>query len=107
MGACNEPGCVSDAVQGSTRCLEHRDLIDTEVMALGDPPPDEDDYSEHVECWDCGGDGGRAYCQEDCCPYEGGEEVCDDPACWRRCSTCKGKGGWEHDEDCTAQAEVK
>ena len=48
MGACNEPGCT-DAVEGSKRCLEHRDLIDTEVFALGDPPrgEDDDDWREH------------------------------------------------------------
>lgn len=48
MGACNEPGCTADAVEGQ-RCLEHRDLIDTEVMALGDPPRDEDDEYDYRE----------------------------------------------------------
>ncbi len=48
MGACTEPGCTADAVEGSTRCCEHRDLIDTEVMALGDPPRGEaEDYDDY------------------------------------------------------------
>lgn len=53
---------------------------------------DDMDYLDTEKCWHCGGEGGYASCQEDCCPYEGGEEACDDPVCWRRCSTCKGKG---------------
>lgn len=44
------------------------------------------------ECGECGGEGGYARCAEDCCPHIYGEEGCDDPACWRRCSVCKGKG---------------
>lgn len=59
---------------------------------------DEDNYDEFVECWDCGGDGGRSSCQEDCCPIVGGEEACDDARCWRRCDTCEGKGGWLREE---------
>ena len=53
---------------------------------------DYDDYDEGDECWDCGGEGGYASCCEDTCPHVDGEEGCDDPACWRRCSTCGGKG---------------
>jgi hypothetical protein len=49
-----------------------------------------DDGAE--ECWNCGGDGGYAICQEDCCPHIYGEEGCTDSACWRRCSVCRGKG---------------
>lgn len=60
---------------------------------------DDHDYSEFVECWDCGGDGGRASCMSDCCPFEGGEEMCDEPACWRRCDVCEGKGGWAREDD--------
>lgn len=59
---------------------------------------DYDDYSEHVDCWQCGGEGGSASCMSDCCPYEGGEEMCDEPGCWRRCDICDGKGGWAREE---------
>lgn len=59
---------------------------------------DGDDYSEFVDCYECGGDGGRASCMSDCCPFEGGEEMCDEPACWRRCDICEGKGGWKREE---------
>ncbi len=44
------------------------------------------------ECDECGGEGGYARCQEDCCPVVGGEECCDDPVCWRVCQTCRGRG---------------
>lgn len=47
------------------------------------------------ECPECHGEGGWASCREDCCPHEGGEEMCLDPACWRRCPGCKGKGYYE------------
>jgi hypothetical protein len=50
---------------------------------LDDWPDDDQD-----DCWQCGGEGGWASCMEDCCPYEGGEEACDDPACWVRCDVC-------------------
>lgn len=50
------------------------------------------DFEETEECWQCNGEGGWASCQEDCCPHEGGEEMCLDPVCWRRCDVCKGKG---------------
>jgi hypothetical protein len=43
-------------------------------------------------CPSCHGNGGWASCVEDCCPYVGGEEDCDDPVCWRRCDLCRGKG---------------
>jgi len=46
------------------------------------------DYDDE-ECWQCGGEGGWASCVEDCCPYEGGEDACDDPVCWRRCDVCQ------------------
>ena len=96
MGACNEPGCTSDTVEKSTRCLEHRDLIDTEVMALGDPPPNEfDDYGDHVECWNCGGEGALADCFDGMCVDA--EEGCDD--CMRRCDVCEGKGGWPREPE--------
>lgn len=29
------------------------------------------------------------------CPFEGGEKMCDEPACWRRCDVCEGNGGWK------------
>ena len=51
-----------------------------------------EDY-EDDECSECGGEGGYASCLEDCCPYEGGEEECDDPLCWRPCSLCTKKSG--------------
>lgn len=52
-----------------------------------------DDGADPEEgCPNCGGEGGYASCVEDCCPYVGGEEDCDDPACWRRCGWCNGKG---------------
>lgn len=35
---------------------------------------------------------GYRSCCEDTCPHLYGEEGCDDPACWRRCSVCRGKG---------------
>lgn len=51
------------------------------------------DYDEaDDECWQCSGEGGWNSCIEDCCPAIGGEEWCDDPACWRRCDVCQGKG---------------
>lgn len=50
------------------------------------------DDDEDGDCPNCGGEGGYASCVEDCCPYVGGEEDCDDPACWRRCGWCNGKG---------------
>lgn len=45
--------------------------------------------TEWVECWDCGGEGGQ----------DGEELMMEDPLWYgpddfRRCSTCKGKGGW-------------
>lgn len=66
---------------------------------------DHDDYGEHVECYECGGEGGRASCMSDCCPFEGGEEACDEPACWRRCDVCDGKGGWTREEPDTSPPE--
>ena len=52
---------------------------------------DEDDDLAEI-CWECGGEGGWNICQEDCCPAEGGEDGCTDPACWRHCSGCGGHG---------------
>lgn len=46
---------------------------------------DDDDqhwYGDHVECWQCGGEGGW----EDDDPFW--------PIEWVRCDVCKGKGGW-------------
>ena len=60
-------------------------------MAETDPTPPDDFYDEVDEdCGNCGGEGGYAVCCEDSCPIEGGEECCDDPACWRTCSMCGG-----------------
>lgn len=53
-------------------------------------PYDADDDDD--TCWQCFGDGGWSSCFEDCCPYEGGEEMCDDPTCWRKCDICGGQG---------------
>jgi hypothetical protein len=54
--------------------------------------PDLDDFDDTDECPECSGEGGYAMCAEDCCPHIYGEEGCDDPVCWRRCSVCKGRG---------------
>ena len=58
--------------------------------------PGEDDYDvdncDLDDCPDCGGAGGYAMCMEDWCPIIGGEDCCDDPACWRSCMTCGGRG---------------
>ena len=54
---------------------------------------DDDQHDDqHDECDLCGGEGGFAMCQEDCCQIVGGEEACTDPACWRRCDQCGGSG---------------
>lgn len=55
----------------------------------------EHDYDYDADddgCWQCGGEGGWASCMEDCCPCEGGEDMCDDPMCWRKCDICGGYG---------------
>ena len=65
---------------------------------------DYDDYSEYVDCWQCGGEGGWNSCMEDTCCALGGEEGCNDPLCWRRCDICKGEGGWDREEPSTTQA---
>jgi hypothetical protein len=72
----------------------------TRVSSLPDaePPignagePFDYDDAPTDDCPQCFGAGGYAVCQEDCCPNVFGEEDCDDPACWRRCSVCRGKG---------------
>lgn len=51
-----------------------------------------DDCVDVDDCAECGGDGGYNSCMEDTCCAIGGEEGCDDPACWRRCSSCGGSG---------------
>lgn len=53
---------------------------------------DDFDYEDSDDCPQCGGDGGYPRCAEDCCPHIYGEEGCDDPACWRCCSVCGGRG---------------
>lgn len=55
-------------------------------------PHDDLYYEDTGECPDCGGEGGYPSCCEDTCPAEFGEENCDDPACWRQCTTCRGTG---------------
>lgn len=50
-------------------------------------------------CWQCHGEGGWPSCFEDCCPAIGGEENCIDPACWRRCDVCRGKGHISNQKD--------
>lgn len=50
-----------------------------------------DDFGDD-ECGHCGGEGGYPVCFEDCCPHVYGEEGCDDPACWRTCPHCRGRG---------------
>jgi hypothetical protein len=55
-------------------------------------PYDPDEFDDSEECWECGGEGGWNSCMEDTCCAIGGEEGCDDPLCWRRCPTCKGRG---------------
>lgn len=44
------------------------------------------------DCWECGGVGGYPRCGEDSCQSLYGEENCTDPACWVRCSICRGRG---------------
>lgn len=98
MGACNEPGCVADASDGSTRCISHRDMIDTEVMALGDPPPPTAEDYEDDDLWEdcdrCGGGGCVEWFDasdawgDDC--GEGLENHLID------CPDCKGRGGFKH-----------
>lgn len=50
----------------------------------------EHDYVDDMddECGECGGEGGYNACMESSCPAIGGEEGCEDPGCWRACSTC-------------------
>lgn len=60
-------------------------------MSLSPEIYDDQDYDQDDECPDCGGEGGYPRCMEDCCPHIYGEEGCDDPACWRVCSTCRGR----------------
>lgn len=57
-----------------------------------DLPDDEDFDLDDGTCPQCDGEGGWASCGETVCPYEGGEELCDDPACWRVCDACGGTG---------------
>lgn len=49
------------------------------------------DDHDWIDCWDCGGEGFYL----DSCECEAFEDIC---CCLtptpRRCSTCKGKGGW-------------
>lgn len=53
-----------------------------------------DDYASDgpEDCPQCGGEGGYPMCPEDCCPNFYGEENCTEPACWNRCSVCRGRG---------------
>ena len=46
---CSEPGCEAEACPNHPRCAEHMSLLDTEVMALGDPPRGEDDDDDWRE----------------------------------------------------------
>lgn len=72
--------------------LPHRYEMTRQDKSMGEPDgfEAEDDYTN--DCPECGGEGGYAVCCEDCCPHIYGEDGCDDPACWRRCSVCRGKG---------------
>ena len=47
-----------------------------------------------VEIWQCDGNGQIAGCFEDCCSCTGDPEDPDECCAPRRCSVCKGKGGW-------------
>ena len=60
---------------------------------MGDPDLYFD--GEWIDCWNCNGDGEYADCLEEyaCIDPEGG---CD--LCRRRCSVCRGKGGWPHED---------
>lgn len=57
----------------------------------------DDIYEEpRAECWNCGGEGHIADCDE--------EWACLDPGsgcefCTRRCDICEGKGGWPLTDD--------
>ncbi len=52
----------------------------------------ERDYSEWIECWNCGGEGyieGECDCMEDsCCCLNPTPPVC---------GVCKGRGGWNEE----------
>lgn len=52
---------------------------------------DFDDYGDHVECWQCGGEGTITNCFEEFACIDP-EDGC--PDCWRRCDICGGKGSW-------------
>lgn len=51
--------------------------------------PDDFDFDDSEECWECGGEGVVYNCMDEigCVDPESG---CD--FCKRRCQTCKGKG---------------
>ena len=53
-----------------------------------------DDHGDHVDCWQCGGNGNVAGCFEDTCSCTGDPEDPDDCCAPSRCDVCRGKGGW-------------
>lgn len=79
--------------------MSHHDHgIDCETFCGG--TPDDLDYCpvcgspmEHVECWQCHGDGGFHDCGEDCCPCLDKDEITVD------CEECDGRGRYL---ECTA-----
>jgi hypothetical protein len=75
--------------------IGHFTALSRAVQEAGGMSEQEEYYSgdeDDEDCWQCGGEGGYPSCCEDSCPSIYGEEGCDDPACWRRCSVCHGKG---------------
>ena len=69
--------------------MSHDPQSPTDAADYDDDPNFMDDDSE---CPECGGEGGYNSCMEDTCCAIGGEEGCDDPLCWCKCSACRGKG---------------
>jgi hypothetical protein len=72
----------------------------TILMTGGDPIPDDYfyEFSEWVDCWNCGGSGFSHHdCGDDCC-------CCADPGDNVECDICDGVGGW--DRKPTAQGEI-
>ena len=62
------------------------------------------DDDNWTDCWDCGGSGEH----EDICQCSDFEDTC---CCLnpmpKRCSTCKGKGGWPVDHSAEDQADFE
>lgn len=70
-------------------------------MSLSEVPLDEDQFSDWIDCWQCGGEG---YSHHDC-----GEDTCccADPEDNVRCDICHGKGGWKREAKAEPQPEQR